>query len=177
MASRVLLISINQCEDPYPVFPLGIGHVETALRAAGHATRWVDFHVDNAALDTAVNEFRPDYVGISIRNIDDVVIRKRETFYGPLTTICPQIRQVTRAPIILGGSGFSIFPKELLELAQADFGIRGEAEGAIVLLLEALEKGASYRQIPGRIAKDRRWCLTPQTAPLRPSTERRARVR
>ena len=154
MASRVLLISINQCEDPYPVFPLGVGHIEAALRKAGYATRWVDLHMDAGALETEVREFQPDYVGISVRNIDDVVIRKRETFFGPLISLIPRLRQLTPAPIILGGSGFSIFPVELLELSQANFGLRGEGEAAVLSLLDALNNGADYRHIPGLVYRE-----------------------
>jgi len=151
MPSRVLLISINQCQEPYQVFPLGLAHIDAALRQAGHATRWLDLRISPSALEAIVREFQPDYIAISIRNIDDVVIRKRETFYGPLTTICPHLRQLTAAPIIVGGSGFSIFPKELLALSGADFGICGEGESALVTLLDALEKGLAYSKIPGLV--------------------------
>ena len=154
MARRVLLISINQCEDPYAVFPLGLAHLEGALRAAGHTTRWLDLRITGQDISSAVLDFQPDYVGISIRNIDDVLIRKREMFLGPLTSICPQLRQFTRAPIIIGGSGFSIFPKELLQLARADFGICGEGEESLVRLITALEAGEAYSDIPGLVYRD-----------------------
>ena len=62
-------------------------------------------------------------MGISLRNIDDVFIRKRETFFDELASLGANIRRQTAAPIILGGSGFSIFPERLLELSEADFGI------------------------------------------------------
>lgn len=151
MASRVLLISINVCTEPCPVFPLGLGHIDAALRAAGHETRWMDVRVNPGELDQAVREFRPDFIGISIRNIDDIIIRKRETFFGPLTTICPHLRTVTKAPLILGGSGFSIFPERLLDLAGADFGIVGEGEAGMVELLNALESERDATGVPGLV--------------------------
>jgi radical SAM superfamily enzyme YgiQ (UPF0313 family) len=95
--------------------------------------------------------FRPDYVGISLRNIDDVLIRKRATFYGGLASLGARIRQQTDAPIILGGSGFSIFPRRLLELAEADFGICGAGELALVSLITALNNGGDYQEIPGLV--------------------------
>ena len=42
MASRILLISINRCVSPDPVVPLGLAHINAALRRAGHETRWLD---------------------------------------------------------------------------------------------------------------------------------------
>jgi hypothetical protein len=36
MPSRILLISVNRCTAPDPVFPLGLAHINAALRRAGH---------------------------------------------------------------------------------------------------------------------------------------------
>lgn len=154
MAGRVLLISINQCDDPYPVFPLGLGHIAAALQTAGYQTRWIDLRLASGTIADAVREFQPDYIGISIRNIDDVIIRARETFFGALATLCPELRQLTPAPIILGGSGFSIFPRQLLELAGADFGICGEGEESLVRLLRELENGGNINDLPGLVFRD-----------------------
>jgi hypothetical protein len=35
MPRRILLINSNTCDQPYPVFPLGLSCVDTALRQAG----------------------------------------------------------------------------------------------------------------------------------------------
>ncbi len=42
MASRILLINANRCCAPDPVFPLGLSHLNAALRRAGHETRLFD---------------------------------------------------------------------------------------------------------------------------------------
>jgi len=42
MGSKILLISANRCTTPDPVFPLGLAHVNAALRQAGHDTLWAD---------------------------------------------------------------------------------------------------------------------------------------
>jgi radical SAM superfamily enzyme YgiQ (UPF0313 family) len=133
MASRVLLISANTCADPYPVFPLGLAHVDAALRRAGHVTEWFDCRFDVESVAAALNAFNPLFVGISLRNIDDVLIKKCQTFFGSLVQLCEQIREHSRAQIILGGSGYSIFPEPLLELTGADFGIHGEGENSLAL--------------------------------------------
>lgn len=151
MASRVLFISANTCADPYPVFPLGLAHVDAAVRRAGHETEWFDCKFEGASVAAKVAGFQPDYVGISLRNIDDVLIKKRQTFYGSLVTLSEEIRSVARCPVILGGSGYSIFPAQLLALTGAEFGIHGEGELSLVDLLAALESGADYTRIPGLV--------------------------
>lgn len=163
MGRRVLLISINRCAVPDPVFPLGLAHLSGALEAAGHEVRWYDMLVDRAPLEEVLREFRPQLAGISIRNIDDVLIRKRETYFDSLGELCQRIRTVAGCPVVLGGSGFSIFPSELMEFSGADFGICGAGEGPLLALLDSLEsttRDSSARtpvadlQIPGLLCRD-----------------------
>lgn len=155
MPSRVLLISANAYAVPYPVFPLGLAQVNAALRAAGHETRWVDCLVDDVPIEQVVKEFKPDVVGISLRNIDDVAFKKRETLYGALFTLCQRIRQCSKTTIVVGGSGFSIFPESLLERSGADFGIQGEGESPLLALVAALESRTPCGDIAGLVFRDK----------------------
>jgi radical SAM superfamily enzyme YgiQ (UPF0313 family) len=165
MPSRILLISANGYNVPYEVFPLGLSMVNAALRAAGHETRWLDCLADTEPIERTLREFRPDFVGISLRNIDDVAFKKRETFYGTLFALCAHIRQHSPARIIVGGSGFSIFPERLLERSGADFGIQGEGEAGLLALLSVLEGGGDHRGIPGLVFREHRHV---RTNPQRP---------
>jgi radical SAM superfamily enzyme YgiQ (UPF0313 family) len=151
MSSRILLINANRCTTPDPVFPLGLVHLNAALRRAGHQSVWLDGLSDADDFEQKVRDSRPDFVGISLRNIDDVLIRKRETFFAELAPLTAELRRFTKCPIILGGSGFSIFPRELFELAGADFGIIGEGETALLRLIAALEAGTDSSNIPGLV--------------------------
>jgi len=151
MTSRVLLISLNRCTTPDPVFPLGLAHLNAALRHAGHEIAWLDVLAGLDRLGEVLDAWRPDFIGISVRNIDDVLIRKRETFFDDLVSLGEELRRRTRCPIILGGSGFSIFPRQLLGLAGADYGICGEGEEGFVALLATLEKGGDLACVPGLV--------------------------
>ena len=151
MPSKVLLISANRCTAPDPVFPLGLAHINAALRAGGYETLWLDRLVNLDQFGETLATYQPDFIGISLRNIDDVLIRKQERFFDELSSLGQSLRRHSTAPIILGGSGFSIFPKRLLELAGADYGISGEGEDAFPQLLDALRTGADYREIPGLV--------------------------
>jgi len=151
MPSRVLLISANRCTTPDPVFPLGLACLNAALRKAGHHTAWLDQLADADRLDAVLDSYRPDFIGISLRNIDDVLIQTRETFFGDAISLSARIRQRTSCPIIVGGSGFSLFPQQLLQLTGADYGICGEGEASFVSLMAVLEAGGDISRIPGGV--------------------------
>jgi radical SAM superfamily enzyme YgiQ (UPF0313 family) len=151
LPSRVLLISLNRSTTPDPVFPLGLSFVNAALRRAGCDTRWLDCLTDPTTIPEAVADYRPDFVGLSLRNIDDVQIRRQETYFEELTGVCEAIRRTHRCRIVLGGSGYSLFPGRLLELSGADFGIQGEAEASFPALIRALNLGEDYSRIAGLV--------------------------
>ncbi|MCL4178202.1 MAG: cobalamin-dependent protein, partial [Verrucomicrobia bacterium] len=151
MGANVLLVSVNQYDFPYPVFPLGLAQLEGALRRSGYHTRLVDWNVDAEPVAQIIRDFRPGWVGISLRNIDDALIQKRETFFARLKGLCEEVRRLSSAPIVLGGSGFSIFPERLLELSGADYGIQGEGEEAFPRLMEAVRNGGDLGEVPGLV--------------------------
>lgn len=170
MPSRVLLLSINVYEFPYAVYPLGAAYVAAAARQAGHEVRLLDFQLHREPLGDAVRAFRPDVIGISLRNIDDALIQRRETFFGELRDLITQLRRHSGAPVVLGGSGFSIFPAELLDWSGADYGIQGEGERSFVALLDALERGREPTAVPGLVFRaGERVQVNPQTAALAPA--------
>ena len=154
MPSRVLLINANRCQVPDPVFPIGLAFLNGALRRAGHETRWVDFSIDRLeTLRGAIQDFSPAYLGVSFRNIDNVLDGRHIRYSAELAEVCGLLRKMTECPIIVGGSGFSIFPKQLLEMSGADFGISGEGERPMVQLLGCLETGddPAEERIPGLV--------------------------
>ncbi|HUJ09685.1 MAG TPA: lipid biosynthesis B12-binding/radical SAM protein [Verrucomicrobiae bacterium] len=148
---RVLLISSNRCDQPYPVFPLGLAHLESALRHAGHTTCWVDRQAMNVPLEQAIAEFQPHVIGISIRNVDDVQFQSQETYYDDAIALSHKVRSCSPSPIVLGGTAFSIFPEKLLRLSGADFGVQGPGEVAFVQLIKAITTGDDSSGIPGLV--------------------------
>jgi radical SAM superfamily enzyme YgiQ (UPF0313 family) len=117
-----------------------------------HDRRLIDlcFEPDpEAALKSALSAFEPDVVALGMRNIqnnDYSGIRDNVAYYSALVR---SVREVTRAPIVLGGAGFSVMPAELLAKLGADYGIAGEGEGAFPQLLTALEAGgAGIESVP-----------------------------
>lgn len=171
---RVLLVSTNRETLPDPVFPLGLAYVAGALEAAGHEVEAVDLcflpdaEVD-AALRAAIEAFAPEAVGLAIRNIDDVSYPKATSYLGLYRRVIAACRASTAAPLIVGGSGFTIMPAEFLEAFDVDYGVVGEGERAMVELLDhvagrgagALPAGVTTRASgPAAPARLERWSST-----------------
>ena len=149
--SKVLIISSNTFAYPYPVYPLGMAIVSSALSAKGHSVVQFDFSIPEdpwERLRDTINEYSPDYVCISIRNIDEV-----DSLGGELEVLNTEkhivkiVRKYTGVPVIAGGSAFSIMPEEILAFIDADYGIVGAGEKKVVDLLENLEKGIASPRI------------------------------
>lgn len=132
---RVLLVSANTAVSPYPLYPLGLSMVAAALDSAGHEVRQFDFLEKELSLESLSSEikaFGPELVGVSIRNIDNVNYLSEKRYIDTAVEIVANIKRKTSAKIVLGGAGFSLMPKEILEATGADYGIAGEGEGLMV---------------------------------------------
>ena len=150
--SRVFLLSSNTTVDPYPVYPVGMAIIASALTRAGHEIRQFDFLAEEKSvirLQKAIRDFTPHYVGISIRNIDtaDHFIAGKDWYLSADLPLLKVIRETTGVPVILGGPAFSIMPEEILDYLGADYGITGEGEQAVCSLIEGLNEGRSMPAI------------------------------
>jgi radical SAM superfamily enzyme YgiQ (UPF0313 family) len=148
---KVLLISANTVRVPYYIYPLGLDYVAGAISGA-HEVRTADINLakDRAPLMKIVADFKPDIIGLSLRNIDNTDVHDSRGFAGQYRDLVDALRAHSTAKIVLGGSGFTIFPEQLMQLLGADYGIIGEGE-RLGLLLEALEKGTDPLAVPGVI--------------------------
>ncbi|MEI6883178.1 MAG: lipid biosynthesis B12-binding/radical SAM protein [Bacteroidota bacterium] len=152
---KLLLISANRYANPYPVYPLGISYLYSYLsdRMPEMEIRSFDFNLHNSEeLSNLLISYKPDYTGLSLRNIDDVNFYTRESFVGGYKAIADIIRgSGVKTCFIVGGSAFSIYPKELFELLQPDFGVAGEGEESLHRLLISIGKGAPDLEIQGLV--------------------------
>ena len=148
---KVLLISANTVRIPYYIYPLGLDYVAAAI-SDRHAVRMADINLEKgpAALLDIIGKFNPDAIGISLRNIDNTDVHETRAFAAQYRDLVDAIRKKSTAVIILGGSGFTIFPTQLMELVGADYGIIGEGE-RLAQLLDALESGKDASGVPGVI--------------------------
>ncbi|MBK7474062.1 MAG: cobalamin-dependent protein [Betaproteobacteria bacterium] len=157
-AMRVLLVYSNQSRELVPAPPVGLSYVASATRAAGHEVRLLDLAFSREPqreLATAIAGHAPDVVGLSIRNIDNVVLQR---FESPRAALLAQVRIIREcavgkdgkpAPLVLGGPAVSILAERALEIFGADYAITGEGEQAFPALLSALESGQALEGIAG----------------------------
>lgn len=149
---RVLLISPNQEFLPDPVSPLGLAYLAAALREAGHEVSILDlcFSPDiEASLKEGLLRFPPEIMGLSIRNVDNTAYPSTVSYVDPLRRVVNLLRHLSAAPILLGGSGFTIMPKEILTLLDLETGIVGEGERSMVQFLAQGMK----EEVPGLIRR------------------------
>ena len=91
---KILLVNSNTEGLPYPVSPLGLGMIATALKNEGYEVKvfdgfWQENNANNQNLTRSLTNtlkiFEPDFIGISLRNIDDIVnhnrLSKDNSFY------------------------------------------------------------------------------------------------
>ena len=149
---KILLISTNTAASPYPVFPLGCGIIANVLDNAGHDVRLFDVMAESEGkmplsdvldmLRCEVRKFNPELLAISIRNIDNVNILEEETFLDIPKKMIDAVRAMQPGiPVIMGGSGFSIMPEEILDFTGADYGVAGEGEQLVLELVDAISTG------------------------------------
>ncbi len=149
---RVLLVYFNRARDLLPAPPIGLSYVASATRRAGHDVRFVDLLESRRPLDDlgeAVRRFAPEVVGISARNIDNVVLQRPEWHLGELGRLVAVLRQESAAPIVLGGPAVSILGATALARLDADFAVVGEGEHTFPRLLSAIETTRRYDDIEG----------------------------
>ena len=148
---RILLISPNTEMLPDPVFPLGLAFLSGAIKRSHHQHHILDLCFEEnygKALDEAVAKFQPQAIGLSLRNVDNVAYPNTVSYLPFYQKVISHLRQITSAPIILGGSGFSLMPRTILAYLQGDYGIMGEGELALVGFLDYLERGLSLNPLP-----------------------------
>ncbi|MEI8175847.1 MAG: lipid biosynthesis B12-binding/radical SAM protein [Candidatus Omnitrophota bacterium] len=147
----VLLISPNQEKIPYPVAPIGLLYIADALKKALFKVSLLDLCFSENIrrdIETRIRRSKPDYIGISLRNVDNLTFPKSISYLPAFKGIVRTIRRCTGAPIVLGGSAFSLFPREILSFLECEWGVAGEGEEAFVELLNVFrDDTAAYGKI------------------------------
>ena len=67
---RILLVSVNTEEQPYPVYPLALDYLRAPLQQAGYETRTWDARRDTG-LAAVVQDYQPEIALVSVRNADN----------------------------------------------------------------------------------------------------------
>jgi radical SAM superfamily enzyme YgiQ (UPF0313 family) len=153
---KILLVQANKSEGMVPVFPLGLAYLAGSLHKMGHEIRSFDlpFQRDyKQGLNKAIAEFCPDVIGVSLRNLDNQRYSAPVSFLPEAREVVKICQESSQAKIIVGGSGFSIAPEQLLDYLGLDLGIAGEGEEALIHLLQSIDEGSGFGNIPGVVMR------------------------
>ncbi len=147
---RVLLVYANRYRRMAPP-PLGLAYLIEPLRQDGHEVEVLDLMFSRdpeGELRRRILSFGPDVAGFSIRNVDNQDMEHTEYFIDEAKRLVDIAREMG-VTTVLGGTAFTIFPVEMLDYMGADYGIAGQGERSLPLLLRSLKEGKLDRGISG----------------------------
>jgi putative variant cofactor biosynthesis B12-binding/radical SAM domain protein 1 len=130
--------------SPERVYPIGIVSLAGRVAENGHTVALLDMNMAAdpfGSLKEYLLGFRPDLVGLSLRNVDPLGNRTSSLIPSFIVAVRMVAALVPRAWIVSGGAGFSLFPERIMrELPEIDYGFPGEAESSFPSLVSSLEK-------------------------------------
>jgi putative variant cofactor biosynthesis B12-binding/radical SAM domain protein 1 len=151
---RILLIqAISAPDGGEAVFPLGLARLAAVIRGQ-HELRGLDLNFNPfpwPELVRTLEDFRPQVVGISFRNLDPLA-GNLLSFVPHLKTLAALLKQhAPGATLVLGGSGFTLFAPRLMdEVPEIDLAVAGEAEVVFPQLLQNLARPSMVPGVLGR---------------------------
>jgi len=153
---KIALLSVNKHKVPYPVYPLGASYLASYLREKETSWDVRIFDMNIVEYDTCVNDivkYNPDYLGISLRNIDNVNFYNQENFIFEYRDLVTGIREKIDSKIVLGGAGFSLYPELLYDFIKPDYALTGEGEKSFYSLILAVENSEAIENVGGVLYK------------------------
>lgn len=168
LVRKVLLVYT----DPYylvkQVYPYGLDLLADRLRQEGVAVQIAYPFLpgpDPAANLASAADLAPDLVGLGIRNIDTCMACETygdwrgegyRTFFFPprVRTVVDALRRLLPGvPMICGGGGFTVAPRQILDALDLDFGVVGEGEEALSAFVHAWPDASRLAQVPGLVMR------------------------
>ncbi|MGC3957990.1 MAG: radical SAM protein [Verrucomicrobiota bacterium] len=150
---RVLFVNANETTRPYRVAPLGLAFVASATERAGHSVRFVDLPQTSQGRRqflTTLRDWKPDYVALGIRNLDNSDFHALETYLnGPAELIRTARKIAPQAKCIVGGPAGTVEPERVAKTVGCDHLVLGEGEESLPQLIARLEAGEVVPRIVG----------------------------
>lgn len=149
---RIVLVNSNLCQPP--TSPLALDYLGDFVERAGYNVSVLDLFYHEAAeeaIDLFLRYNQIDAIGITVRNLDDCRLGSNGFYLPFVKRIVEEFKAKCNAPVILGGFGFSIMPELTMDYCGGDFGIQGDGERSLVLLLNELHNGSKFKEIPNLI--------------------------
>src|SRR6185369_8760331 len=154
MISRILVISTNREISPQPTVPIGAAWIAEALHQAGFVVTFLDLCFEKRPLqrlDQILNDFEPQGIAISIRNLDNCDFLSPRSFLPEVKQITDLIQKRSTARILIGGSAVSIMPQQVLSYLNLEFALVGAGEMGAPLFFSAANPEEAH--IPGLVSR------------------------
>ncbi len=126
--------------------PIGLLHLVSMLRQAGHDVEYVDYSFSSRLDDLDHLVEGAGLVGIAVSAA--AKLERATLVAGHLRSVAPD------AVFVAGGAYPSIFPERCIEEMGVDCALVGEAEDSIVELADAVRDGRDYRGIDNLVHPD-----------------------
>ena len=164
---RILLVYANEYFLISPVYPFGLDIMAQYLEKEGHRVcidlPFLSRQGPSSGIESAINDFKPDIIGVSIRNIDTAMSCDpsgtyrlkgiRTHFFLP--GIARMIKTIKKCgpniPVVLGGTGFSVSPEAIMAYTGADFGIVGQGCRPMSMFAGAFPSPERLEKIPNLV--------------------------
>ncbi len=139
---KILLVQayLGRREKEGALYPIGLAYLAAVL-GKKHEVKILDPNLYENPLEeiaSVLNAFKPDVVGISQRNIDTTQLRDLFLYINALEPTVRLVRKtLPSAKILVGGSGFSLFPERIMQnIPEIDCGVYLEGEESLPELLD-----------------------------------------
>jgi len=151
----VVLVNTNRLRPA--VAPVGLDYMADVLHAQGATVRLVDLCLapdPEAEIAAALKDGDPTLVGLTLRNTDDCYLASGQDFVPDFARLVALVRSHTEAPVVLGGSGYSVFPEPMVAAVGADYGIVGDGEVPLAMLAAELAGDREVWRVPGLVWRE-----------------------
>ncbi len=138
---RVLLINpkANLPIDVRSSPSLGLAYIAAVSEKQGDEVRILDMEVESTPLRQVVKEHAPEVIGITANTIQIKATWR----------VAQELKEITGAPIVLGGPHPTFLPAESVERPEVDIVVRSEGEMTWVDLCAHLESGEPLEGVQG----------------------------
>lgn len=167
---KVSIISTNREKFPQLAIPIGPACIAAVLREQGHQVEILDLCFEpkiEESLIAHLERYVPELVGISLRQIENNELFHYRSFLKDTMSIVETVKKHSRAEIVIGGSGFTLFPEELMRRLELPYGIAGDGEEALPLFIQYLQGEGDLGSIPGICYWDQKRVIANPAAKIR----------
>ncbi len=127
-------------------FHAGVASLSAYMKRGGHDTSLIiyDSSVTEESFKQRIRDYDPGIIAFTVMTYQ----------WEPTQHLMHMTREVTKAPIICGGYHPTLYPDDVIQDPNCDVACLGEGEVPMLELVNRLEKGEPFHDIPGLVTKE-----------------------